>query len=142
MASTNGDTRKAVIVVTGGASGIGLAMTNHFASQGNKVAVLDVNAEAGNEAVSQVSAEHPSATIVFKKCDVSSWQEQAQVFKEVHEEFGRIDVVMANAGISESGASALASIEVDAPVQPNLKVMDVDLYGVIYCELADGVFLR
>ncbi|KAG8164244.1 hypothetical protein KVR01_006162 [Diaporthe batatas] len=120
------------IIVTGGASGIGLAMVEHFASQGNNVAVFDVNLEVGKQVVSSVAQSHPKAKILFKKCDVSSWQNQAEAFKDVYSEFGRVDIVMANAGISEQGGSAMASIEEDEPKEPNLKIMDVDLTGVIY----------
>lgn len=129
----NGHAPKTVIV-TGGASGIGLAMVEHFASQGKNVAIFDVNLEVGNQVVSSVAEKNPKAKIQFKKCDVSSWDNQAQAFKDVFHEFGRIDIVMANAGISEQGGSALASIEEDEPREPNLKIMDVDLSGVIYSE--------
>lgn len=129
----NGHVQKTAIV-SGGASGIGLAMSNYFASQGYNVAVFDVTAEAGKQVVSQIASENPQAKVVFKKCDVSSWQNQADSFKEVYAEFGRIDVVCANAGISERGGSAMAMIEDDEPREPNLKIMDVNLTGVIYCE--------
>ncbi|KAI3392511.1 hypothetical protein diail_5551 [Diaporthe ilicicola] len=129
--AVNGHAQKTVIV-TGGASGIGLAMVEHFASKGNNVAVFDVNLEVGKQVVSSVSEKSPQAKVIFKECDVSSWQGQTKAFKDVFNEFGRIDIVMANAGISEQGASAMASIEDDEPKEPNLKIMDVDLYGVIY----------
>lgn len=122
------------VIVTGGASGIGLAMVEHFASQGKNVAIFDVNLEVGNQVVSSVAEKYPKSKIQFKKCDVSSWDNQAQAFKDVFHEFGRIDIVMANAGISEQGGSALASTEADEPKEPNLKIMDVDLSGVIYSE--------
>lgn len=131
----NGHARKTAIV-TGGASGIGFAMSQHFASQGYNVAVFDVTAESGREAVAKLAAENPDAKLIFKKCDVSSWQDQAASFKEVYGEFGRIDVVCANAGISEKGGSDLARIEEDEPKKPNLQVLDVNLTGAIYCEIA------
>lgn len=127
----NGSGLKTVIV-TGGASGIGLAMVEHFASKGDNVAVFDVNLEVGKQVASSVAEKNPKAKIIFKECDVSSWKSQTKAFKDVFGEFGRIDIVMANAGISEQGASAMASIEEDEPKEPNLKIMDVDLSGVIY----------
>ncbi|KAI1344425.1 putative short chain dehydrogenase/reductase [Xylariaceae sp. FL0016] len=125
--------RKSVIV-TGGASGLGLAMTNHFASQGHYVAILDVNTEAGAQVVSELAKQHPKAALSFKKCDISSWAKQAAVFKEVYAEHGGIDVVMANAGISEQGVSSVAGLgeEEEEPLEPNLKVLDVNLTGTIY----------
>lgn len=137
----NGDAQKTVIV-TGGASGIGLAMVEHFASQGHNIAVLDVNLDVGKQVVSSVAEKNPRAKVQFKKCDVSSWKNQAEAFKDVYNEFGRVDIVMANAGISEQGGSAMASIEEDEPKEPNLKIMDVDLSGVIYSKASDLNFLQ
>lgn len=130
---TNDHVRK-VAIVSGGASGIGLAMSQYFASEGYSVAIFDVDLKAGIEVVAKLASDHPQMKVTFKLCDVSSWQNQAQNFKEIYDEFGRIDVVCANAGISEKGTSALASIETGEPIEPNLKIMDVNLSGVIYCE--------
>lgn len=44
---------------------------------------------------------------------------------------------MANAGISEGMGNTLATIEPDSPVKPDLKVVEVDLHGVIYCKSSD-----
>lgn len=128
-----GQARKAAIV-TGGASGIGLAMSQYFASQGYNVAIFDVTTGSGQAVVAELASENPEAKFIFRKCDVSSWQEQATSFKEIYGVFGRIDVVCANAGISEKGGSAMASIKDHEPQKPNLQVLDVNLTGVIYCE--------
>lgn len=164
MASTNGTdsttgaqpatpARKTAIV-TGGASGIGLAMAKHFASQGYNVAVFDVAAAAppalqevvatASQSQRQRNGAVPGAApeeaggeerVVFRRCDVSSWREQAEAFRAVYEDFGRVDVVCANAGISERGAGAMATVEDDEPREPDLKIMDVNLAGVIFCKL-------
>lgn len=130
MASTQA--RKSVIV-TGGASGIGLGMTRHFASQGHAVSILDINGNVGPRIAAELAAEHPQAAVSFKRVDVSSWEEQAAAFEEVYREHGRIDVVMANAGISEQGKSSISAVEEDAPVKPDTKSIEVNLLGVIYC---------
>ncbi|KAK1455612.1 hypothetical protein CMEL01_04372 [Colletotrichum melonis] len=126
-----GTTPKSVIV-TGGASGIGLTIVRHFASQGGKVAIFDVNAASGKSIASDVASEYPQSTVTFHQCDVSSWKEQAQAFSDVYDAFGRINIVFANAGIAEGMSNALATINPDAPQEPNLKVVAVDLNGVIY----------
>ncbi|KAL0768366.1 hypothetical protein CaCOL14_009341 [Colletotrichum acutatum] len=120
------------IIVTGGASGIGLTIVRHFASQGGCVAIFDVNAASGKSIVSDVASEYPQSTVTFHHCDVSLWKEQTQAFSDVYDAFGRIDIVFANAGIAEGIANALATIHSDAPQEPNLKVVAVDLNGVIY----------
>lgn len=129
---TNGHVRKTAIV-SGGASGIGLAMAEYFASQGYNVAIFDVTVDTGKETASRLATENSPAQIIFRECDVSSWKSQSEGFKQVYDEFGRIDIVCANAGISEKGASAMGTIEADEPQEPNLKIMDVNLAGVIYC---------
>ncbi|UPK95468.1 hypothetical protein LCI18_006403 [Fusarium solani-melongenae] len=120
------------VVVTGGTSGIGLAMTRHFASQGHKVAVLDINDKTGPDVVAKVAGEYPQAAVSFRRSDVSSWEELAAAFQEIYREHGRIDIVMANAGVSEQGQSSIVRVEEDAPVKPNTKSVDVNLLGVIY----------
>ncbi|KAF6836454.1 hypothetical protein CPLU01_03738 [Colletotrichum plurivorum] len=119
------------VIVTGGASGIGLTIARHFASQASKVAILDLNPSTGNSVAADLAAEYPQATITFHKCDVSSWHEQAQAFALVYVTFGRIDIVFANAGIAEGMSNALATINPEAPEEPNLKVVEVDLHAVI-----------
>lgn len=132
------ETRKKTAVVTGGASGLGAVMAQHFAREGYNVAILDVNAAMGEQvlaaAASPSTQQKTTGAVVFRTCDVSSWADQADNFRAVYHEFGRIDVVCANAGISEGGASALAQVETEEPAEPNLKVLDVNLTGVIYCK--------
>lgn len=131
---THGARRKSIIV-TGGASGIGLALTRHFASEGHQIAVLDINAQTGGAIVAEVASEFPAATLSFKICDVSSWEQQASVFEEVYREHGScLDIIMANAGISEQGSSSLSSTDEEVPSKPQLKVIEVNLLGTIYSE--------
>jgi len=123
------------VIVTGGASGIGLAMSRHFASQGHQVALLDVNSDAGQKEAEKLAVEYPAAAVRFKKCDVASWDELAAVFKEVFSEHGgRLDIVMANAGIAEGGGVTVVDLDEEEPSPPRLKTLDINLIGVIYCE--------
>ncbi|KAB5581022.1 15-hydroxyprostaglandin dehydrogenase [Coniochaeta sp. 2T2.1] len=120
------------VIVTGGGSGIGLAMSRHFASEGHNVAIFDVNAESGAKIASELSSKHPNATVTFRKSDVSSWDDLAAAFKEVYEQRGSIDIVMANAGVSEQGSSSAVDLSEAEPTKPRLKVFDVNLTGVVY----------
>ncbi|KAF9765903.1 hypothetical protein IL306_001740 [Fusarium sp. DS 682] len=121
------------VVVTGGASGIGLAITRHFAAQGHMVDVLDVNSKTGPDVVTQVAKQYPQATLSFKWCDVSSWEGQNAVFDHVYREHGnRIDIVIANAGISDPLVGALDCIPTDFPRKPNLRMQEINMNGVIY----------
>ncbi|KAK7206468.1 hypothetical protein BZA70DRAFT_287946 [Myxozyma melibiosi] len=120
-----------VAIVTGAASGIGLALTKHFLEAGWKVTMADMNVEAGTKLAAELG---PSA--FFKKADVSSWDDQAALFRETFEKFGSIDYVAANAGIDDRQLlyeDVYETVDgVQVPVKPNLKTIEVDLNGPIY----------
>ncbi|GAB1317219.1 15-hydroxyprostaglandin dehydrogenase [NAD(+)] [Madurella fahalii] len=131
------------ILVTGGASGIGLALVRHFASQPaatHSIAILDINAAAGPSVAASVAAEFPACKISFHACDVSSWDSQAAAFEAVFRAHGnRLDVVIANAGVSEGGVSSLVRLDGgggdgdgEPPVRPSVKAVEVNLLGVVY----------
>ncbi|KAH6649574.1 hypothetical protein F5144DRAFT_588254 [Chaetomium tenue] len=135
------------VIVTGGASGIGLAVTRHLAAQGHRVAILDRNAAAGPAVAAQVAAEFPPAAVSFHPCDVADWDEQAAAFRQAFAELGhRLDVVVANAGVSEQGATSLVRLplgggvvgegagegEDEGPTRPSVATLQVNLLGTVY----------
>lgn len=84
-----------VAVVTGGASGLGKATIETFASRGAKVAIFDLNAEAGAQVVSALGDDNAG----FWSVDVASAESVENAVKAVVEKFGRIDVLVNCAGI-------------------------------------------
>ncbi|KAB5551063.1 hypothetical protein GE09DRAFT_158749 [Coniochaeta sp. 2T2.1] len=84
-----------VAVITGGVSGMGLAVAEALVKKGWFVALLDVNREAGKKAVNKLG---PFAR--FIKTDVTKYAEQAAAFESIFEVSKRIDFVFANAGIA------------------------------------------
>ena len=123
-----------VAIVTGGASGIGLAIVTLFASQDSKVAILDVNLETGRRVAAEVGSLFPKATVHFEKCDVSSWENQKAAFGAIYEKFGRVDIVVANAGISEQGATSITALGRETLEEPSLRTLNVNFVGIVYCE--------
>lgn len=86
-----------VIIVTGAARGIGRAASLLFAQEGGKVAVTDVRDDEGREVVGKIIAAGGEAE--FWRMDVTRELEIERVFREIHQQFGRIDVLVNNAGI-------------------------------------------
>jgi len=106
-----------------------------FASYGCNVALLDISSESAahvQSALSSLRTQYPSVTFVFQKCDVSSWDEQAAAFEKVYKEIGSIDIVCANAGIVEAGR--FLGVDEGEPKKPNLKTLDIDLNGTLFCK--------
>ena len=86
-----------VAVVTGGASGIGLATAKAFLDKGAKVVVADFNEEGGAAAVNQLKQD--GTEVVFVKVDASSEESVQQLIAETVKQFGQIDIMINNAGI-------------------------------------------
>ncbi|MBN3519696.1 SDR family oxidoreductase [Algoriphagus lutimaris] len=106
------------IVITGGASGIGLAMVKKFASEGSSVYFLDLN-EAGEAISKELTAEGKTTT--FIKCNLASFSETDNAIKSIP---GKIDVLINNAGISHIGKVENTSEEdFDKVFQVNVKGM-------------------
>lgn len=92
------DLKGKVAVVSGGASGIGLGTAKLLADYGAKVVLLDVNQDNGEEAAKEILNEGNFAT--FKKCDVTNNEDCKNTIASVEKEFGRIDILFNNAGVT------------------------------------------
>src|SRR5262249_59460412 len=101
-----------VAVITGGASGIGLAAAMRFAALGMKVCIADIGAEALKAAEAKVSSASPEgeANIMAAMVDVSSRDELVALESAVQKRFGGTDILMNNAGISP-GAKMFGPLE-------------------------------
>jgi NAD(P)-dependent dehydrogenase (short-subunit alcohol dehydrogenase family) len=99
--------RDRVAVVTGGGSGIGRATARRFAAEGARVVVVDVNADAGEQAASDVDGE-------FVACDVADERSVAALFDGVVARHGRVDIAFNNAGISPPDDDSILVTGLDA----------------------------
>ena len=90
-----------VVVITGSATGIGAATAQRFAAEGANVACLDIN-EADNDAAA-VAARGEGVEAMALRCDVRSRDDQQAAFDRVMEAWGRIDVLVACAGVYVGG---------------------------------------
>jgi 3-oxoacyl-[acyl-carrier protein] reductase len=104
-------------MVTGGAAGIGRVTAECFAKEGAKVAICDVNPEAGESAAKALG---PEAS--FEKVDVSDSTSVLNWVKRVADKYGQIDVLVNNAGITrDSLIVRMKEDDWDAVINVNLK---------------------
>ena len=90
-----------VAVITGGASGIGLAAATRFAASGMKVCIADIGADRLAEAATKLSSVAPDggASIMTETVDVSRIDDVSRLEAAVQKRFGGTDILMNNAGI-------------------------------------------
>lgn len=120
--------RDKVAVITGGASGIGLATAREFARRGASLALLDMDGDGLNLVEKEFQAiEVP---VLCKACDVTSRDDAFEAIRAVADRYGRIDILFNNAGITQRGLFKDTDIEVFK------KVMDVNFFGSLYCTKA------
>lgn len=108
-------------VITGGSRGIGLAIAERLAAQGANIAILYVGDESeGKAAVEQLAKYNVKAEQYF--CDVSNFEASKQVVEKVIEEFGGIDFLINNAGITRDKLVLnMDESDFDAVIGVNLK---------------------
>ncbi|KAJ6133789.1 15-hydroxyprostaglandin dehydrogenase [Penicillium sp. IBT 18751x] len=115
-----------VAIITGGASGIGLATSRLLLADGWHVVIVDQSLNGA------IVADDVGAS--FIQASVNEYSSLARAFTEVWNRFGRLNFVFANAGVLET-QSFYANHQNDQdgiPPPPDLKVIDVNLNGVIY----------
>ncbi|MBP1740289.1 MAG: short chain dehydrogenase [Deltaproteobacteria bacterium] len=117
-----------VIAVTGGASGIGLAICRRFGREGARVAVIDMNGEEASRQVKALKESSIEATAFT--CDVSREEECFQTIQAVIDAYGGIDILVNNAGLTQRSAF------VDTQTAVYRKIMDVNFFGALYCTKA------
>ncbi|WP_146553298.1 MULTISPECIES: glucose 1-dehydrogenase [Rummeliibacillus] len=112
-----------VVVITGAASGIGLAAAEAFLNEGSKVVIADIDEENGYKAVKDLNQEN----VYFIRTDVTKETDCLNLIQETIEKYGQIDVFLNNAGIEITTPIHEMSIE-----EWN-KLISVNLTGVFLC---------
>ncbi|RBI71539.1 short-chain dehydrogenase [Roseovarius sp. TE539] len=122
-------------IVTGGSKGIGKATCLRLAEEGARVAVTDIEEDAGKEVCDSIAAQ--GGTAEFWALDVTDPEAVQTVFAAVADRFGRIDVLVNNAGIAGVNKP---THEID--VEEWRKVIEVNVNGVFYCTKAVVPYLQ
>ena len=122
-----------IALITGGANGIGLATTERFAKEGAKIILWDVS-DQGNTIAERLKME--GHEIIFKKVSVTNQDEVQKAMTEAHEHFGRIDILINNAGITRDRTLLKMTM------QEWDDVISVNLTGVFICTQAIAPIMK
>lgn len=117
--------RDKVVIITGATSGIGKALAYMYASRGSKIVIGARNHEKLIEIAEEIKLK--GGEVAFAQTDVSSEQDCKNLILTAFERFGKIDVLINNAGIS------MRALFENTEVDVLKKLMDVNFWGTVYC---------
>jgi len=115
-----------VVLITGGATGIGLATARRFAEEGAQVAIASRNETAGQRAVDAITDSGGTAT--FIKTDVTQEAQVEALIKKTLDTYGRIDAAFNNSGTEGAPCALVADTE-----ENYQKIFDVNVKGLWLC---------
>jgi short-subunit dehydrogenase len=122
-----------VVLITGGSTGLGLAMAHRFGKAGLKLVLAARNADelatARGELLSAGSVANED-DILLVDCDVSDKQQAAGLIAAAMNGFGQIDILINNAGVIEVGPA------VNQPIEAYESAMAIDFFGALYATYA------
>lgn len=125
MSSNVDELKDKVVVVTGGSRGMGLEMVHAFAERGAKVVIASRKLDACEKVAADVSERHGVEALPVG-FNVSSWSDCDRLVETVHEHFGRVDVLVNNAGLS--------------PLYPSLDQVSEELFDKVVAVNMRGPF--
>jgi len=115
-----------VIIVTGGATGIGQATCYLLAREGASIALVDINDQSGKDTVEKIQSHGGKAE--FWHMDVTNEDNIEKIFKAIADKFGRIDVLVNNAGFIGSNKPTHEMTESEWD-----RVMNINVKSVFFC---------
>lgn len=119
-----------VAIITGGSRGIGFATADKFLKEGAKVILTASTQASADKAVAQLKEKYPDATVAGISPDLSSLDSVRTAFREATSQYGCVDILINNAGVSESTPFMEYTEETFD------KVMDLNVKGVFNCTKA------
>lgn len=126
------DIQGKVVLITGGATGMGKATAKEFASLGAKVIVTTGHSIAKGEAVAQ-EIRDAGGDAIFLPCDISSEESVKTCIDTIVEKYGRLDCAFNNAGVGPDGVKIPYGPLTDWSIENWDKVMNTNLRGLFFC---------
>ncbi|KAI9493772.1 hypothetical protein BDB00DRAFT_821582 [Zychaea mexicana] len=112
-------------IVTGGARGLGLEICRGLAESGADVALMYVSSDKTHDTAAEIGKEF-NVTCKAYKANIADAKETQEAIDQIHKDFGRIDVFVANAGISQNGNAETFDLN------DWKHLFDVNVHGVFY----------
>lgn len=117
--------RDKIVVVTGGASGIGKAISRRFAQDGAKIAIIDYNKEYIAALEQEFTNESYDFLTIF--CDITQEEDCKNAMNKIINQWGGIDILINNAGIT------VISLFEKADLSLYRKIFDINFFGAVHC---------
>lgn len=124
-----------IVLVTGASRGIGKATVIEFAKKGYDVVINYVSDDNAAEALKSFIVENFDVDVMLCKCDVSNEEEVKKMVKSIIEKYGKIDVLVNNAGI------AIDTTLEDKTVENFRRILDVNLIGTFIVSREVGRYM-
>ena len=121
-----------VAVVSGGSSGIGLAVVERLLSEGWRVAFFSQQATRVEDAQSQFARKHGADRVMARTVDLREPPAVVSFLRDVEQSWGRIDALICNAGFSPKGPSGRTPLT-EVPLTEWNDVLAVNLTGAMVC---------
>ena len=115
-----------VAIVTGGANGIGEATAKLLAKEGAGVGIIDIDDENGKRVVQAIDSEGREA--VYSHADITNEEEVAKAFADFYEKFGKLHILVNNAGVAGPRQPAHK-----ASIQDFDRIININLKGTLIC---------
>lgn len=123
-----------VVIVTGGARGIGLGIVKRFCAEGCRVIIADIKTSAGGAVAEEL--QHAGCLVTFMELDVTDEAAANSMADAVVELYGRIDILVNNAGITADGRSVTVDKETG-----EVTVMSYERWSQVLHVNLDGAFI-
>ena len=125
-----------VAIVTGGTRGIGFAVVKKFLDNGAKVVLFGTKEESVQSALIKLKQANPGYDVMGMHFDITDMNEVAKAFEEIQKRYGKIDIVVNNAGIS--ARDSLYSYKEEDFV----KIMNLNIKAVFNCSKVGASYMK